>query len=129
MPRGWRQHTIGISSGIVLAVWSADRRWQRVYDPCAYHDRLLLGLSGIMSEAELHQIKCGCIRRAAEGGASELRVPLPAGLAYGRDADCFNPMKKCTPAAPFVRQVSRAAQRQGGDAPFQEANFLVPVRR
>jgi hypothetical protein len=24
-----------------------------VYDPCAYHDRLLLGLSGIMSEAEL----------------------------------------------------------------------------
>src|SRR5258708_20530432 len=30
---------------------------ERVYDPCAYHDRLLLGLSGIMSEAELHQIK------------------------------------------------------------------------
>jgi hypothetical protein len=26
---------------------------ERVYDPCAYHDRLLLGLSGIMSEAEL----------------------------------------------------------------------------
>jgi DNA invertase Pin-like site-specific DNA recombinase len=30
---------------------------ERLYDPCAYHDRLLLGLSGIMSEAELHQIK------------------------------------------------------------------------
>lgn len=30
---------------------------ERVYDPCDYHDRLLLGLSGIMSEAELHQIK------------------------------------------------------------------------
>src|SRR5262249_41042145 len=25
---------------------------ERIYDPCAYHDRLLLGLSGIMSEAE-----------------------------------------------------------------------------
>ena len=30
---------------------------ERLYDPCAYHDRLLLGLSGIMSEAELHQIR------------------------------------------------------------------------
>ena len=30
---------------------------ERLYDPRAYHDRLLLGLSGIMSEAELHQIK------------------------------------------------------------------------
>ena len=30
---------------------------ERLYDPQAYHDRLLLGLSGIMSEAELHQIK------------------------------------------------------------------------
>jgi len=27
-----------------------------LYDPGLYHDRLLLGLSGIMSEAELHQI-------------------------------------------------------------------------
>src|SRR5204863_8915696 len=30
---------------------------ERLYDPGAYHDRLLLGLSGIMSEAELDQIK------------------------------------------------------------------------
>src|ERR1700688_3515619 len=30
---------------------------ERLYDPRAYHDRLLLGLSGIMSEAELHQIR------------------------------------------------------------------------
>jgi DNA invertase Pin-like site-specific DNA recombinase len=30
---------------------------ERLYDPATYHDRLLLGLSGIMSEAELHQIK------------------------------------------------------------------------
>ena len=61
---------------------------ERVYNPCAYHDRLLLGLSGIMSEAELHQIKLrlhqGERQKAARG---ELRVPLPAGLAYGRDPD------------------------------------------
>ena len=30
---------------------------ERLYDPGAYHDRLLLGLSGLMSEAELHQIR------------------------------------------------------------------------
>lgn len=29
---------------------------ERLYDPGLYHDRLLLGLSGVMSEAELHQI-------------------------------------------------------------------------
>jgi DNA invertase Pin-like site-specific DNA recombinase len=56
---------------------------ERLYDPCAYHDRLLLGLSGIMSEAELHQIKVrlhqGERQKAARG---ELRLPLPAGLVH-----------------------------------------------
>ena len=56
---------------------------ERLYDPCAYHDRLLLGLSGIMSEAELHQIRLrlhqGERQKAARG---ELRLPLPAGLAH-----------------------------------------------
>src|SRR5438034_11398627 len=59
---------------------------ERVYDRCAYHDRLLLGLSGIMSEAELHQIKLrlhqGERQKAARG---ELRLPLPAGFTYARD--------------------------------------------
>src|SRR5260221_8406737 len=56
---------------------------ERLYDPRAYHDRLLLGLSGIMSEAELHQIQMrlhqGERQKASRG---ELRLPLPAGLAY-----------------------------------------------
>ncbi|KAA0675929.1 recombinase family protein [Azospirillum brasilense] len=55
---------------------------ERLFDPTAYHDRLLLGLSGIMSEAELHQIKVrlhqGERQKAARG---ELRQPLPGGLA------------------------------------------------
>src|SRR3954447_20544340 len=58
---------------------------ERLYDPGVYHDRVLLGLSGIMSEAELHQIRLrlhqGERQKAARG---ELRVPLPAGLAYDR---------------------------------------------
>ena len=58
---------------------------ERLYDPSAYHDRLLLGLSGIMSEAELHQIRMrlhqGELQKAARG---ELRVPLPGGLIHDR---------------------------------------------
>ena len=54
---------------------------ERLYDPRAYHDRLLLGLSGIMSEAELHNLKlrlhAGGRNKAFRG---ELRQPLPVGL-------------------------------------------------
>src|SRR2546428_6562986 len=55
---------------------------ERLYDPRAYHDRLLLGLSGIMSEAELHNLKL----RLHAGGRNKamraaLRQPLPAGLS------------------------------------------------
>ena len=61
---------------------------ERLYDPGVYHDRLLLGLSGIMSEAELHQIRLrlhqGERQKALRG---ELRLPLPAGLAYGRGGE------------------------------------------
>ncbi len=59
---------------------------ERLYDPGVYHDRLLLGLSGIMSEAELHQIRTrlhqGERQKAARG---ELRMPLPAGLTHSRE--------------------------------------------
>lgn len=54
---------------------------ERVYDPGLYTDRMLLGLSGMMSEAELHQLKrrlqAGAWNKAARG---ELRQPLPVGL-------------------------------------------------
>ena len=66
---------------------------ERLYDPSAYHDRLLLGLSGIMSEAELHQIRIrlhqGELQKAARG---ELRIPLPGGLIYDRSGQiALNP--------------------------------------
>ena len=54
---------------------------ERLYDPCIYGDRMLLGLSGMMSEAELHSLKVrmqdGARNKAARG---ELRVALPVGL-------------------------------------------------
>ena len=54
-----------------------------LYDPANFNDRLLLGLKGTMSEAELHVLRArlqGGIRNKAQRG--ELRVPLPVGLVY-----------------------------------------------
>ena len=91
---------------------------ERLYDPRAYHDRLLLGLSGIMSEAELHQIRMrlhqGERQKAARG---ELRLPLPAGLAYDRGgAIILNPGRRGagTPE-PRLHQVQGAAKRAKRD--------------
>ena len=57
-----------------------------IYDPGAYSDRLVLGLKGTISEAELHLLKgrliAGMRHKAAKG---ELRVALPAGLEYDQD--------------------------------------------
>jgi DNA invertase Pin-like site-specific DNA recombinase len=54
-----------------------------VYDLTEFNDRLLLGLKGTMSEAELHLLAGrlqGAKRAAAERG--ELRTPLPIGYVY-----------------------------------------------
>src|SRR6266568_4775068 len=57
-----------------------------IYDLADINDRLLLGLKGQMSEAELHLLhsRLGGARLAA-AGRGELRLPLPAG--YVHDAD------------------------------------------
>jgi hypothetical protein len=54
-----------------------------VYDPAHFNDRLLLGLKGTMSEAELHVLRArlqGGIRNKARRG--ELVITPPIGLAY-----------------------------------------------
>jgi DNA invertase Pin-like site-specific DNA recombinase len=54
-----------------------------VYDPAHFNDRLLLGLKGTISEAELHVLKArllgGLLNKARRG---ELAVPLPIGFVY-----------------------------------------------
>ena len=45
---------------------------ERVYDPRLYHDRLLLGLAGMMSEAELHHLKMH-LQAGEYSGSPELR--------------------------------------------------------
>ena len=55
-----------------------------VYHPALFNDRLLLGLKGTMSEAELHIIRArldGGIRNKAARG--ELRRGLPVGFIWG----------------------------------------------
>ena len=54
-----------------------------LYDPCSFNDRMLLGLKGTLSEAELHfltaRLRGGQLTKARAG---ELVVPLPVGLVY-----------------------------------------------
>src|SRR5215212_7147731 len=55
-----------------------------VYHPALFNDRLVLGMKGTMSEAELHVLRArleGGVRNKAARG--ELRRGLPAGLVWG----------------------------------------------
>lgn len=56
-----------------------------LYDPAHFNDRLLLGLNGTMSEAELHMLRArlqGGIRNKAQRG--ELFVRPPMGFSTAR---------------------------------------------
>ncbi len=57
-----------------------------IYDPLDFNDRLLLGLKGTISEAELYQIKVRMMRgriNKAKRGELELRLPI----GYERDLE------------------------------------------
>ena len=104
---------------------------ERLYDPAAYHDRLLLGLSGIMSEAELHQIKIrlhqGERQKAARG---ELRLPLPAGLIHTRDGGVtFNPDEEVQERLRLVFAKFRELRSAKAVMRYlRRGNLLLPVR-
>jgi DNA invertase Pin-like site-specific DNA recombinase len=90
-----------------------------VYHPALFNDRLLLGLKGTMSEAELHIIRArldGGIRNKAARG--ELRRGLPVGFVWGeRDGEVlFHPDEAVTGAVRtvFERFAENSAPR---DAP------------
>ncbi len=104
---------------------------ERVYDPALYTDRLLLGLSGMMSEAELHQLKkrlqTGAWNKAARG---ELRKPLPVGLVYLSSGEVIlHPDEEVQARIRMVFEkfrelkVAKAVMRY-----FQGENLLLPSR-
>jgi DNA invertase Pin-like site-specific DNA recombinase len=63
-----------------------------VYDPAHFNDRLLLGLKGTMSEAELHVLRArlrgGILNKARRG---ELRCRLPVGFVYDGERVVLDP--------------------------------------
>lgn len=88
-----------------------------VYHPALFNDRLVLGLKGTMSEAELHILRArleGGIRNKAARG--ELRRGLPVGFVWG-DGDGeirFHPDEAVTSAirAVFTRFAELGSVRQ-----------------
>jgi len=108
-----------------------------VYHPGLFNDRLLLGMKGTMSEAELHILRArldGGIRNKAARG--ELRRGLPVGLVWG-DADgqiLFHPDEAVVGvlAAIFARFAQVGSVRgvwlwlrdQGLKFPMQPAAYL-----
>jgi DNA invertase Pin-like site-specific DNA recombinase len=84
------------------------------YDLADFNDRLLLGLKGTMSEAELHFLAGrlqGAKRAAAERG--ELRFPLPVGYVYDDEgATVIDPDEEVQAAVADLF----AAFRAGGSA-------------
>jgi DNA invertase Pin-like site-specific DNA recombinase len=99
---------------------------ERLYDPRLYHDRLLLGLSGMMSEAELHQLKqrmqAGARHKAERG---ELRQGLPVGLARGPAGEVIlNPDEEVQARIRLVFEKFRDIRSAGGVMRYLRAAHL-----
>src|SRR5215470_13260760 len=102
-----------------------------IYDPANFNDRLLLGLKGTMSEAELHFLKArmrgGMINKARRG---ELEMRPPIGLVYRDDGVLiFDPDSEVQAA---IREVLQTFERTGSAMQtakfFREQGLLFPRR-
>ncbi len=104
---------------------------ERLYDPRLYHDRLLLGLTGMMSEAELHHLKqrmhAGARNKAERG---ELRLALPVGLTRLPTGEVIlNPDEEVQARIHLVFQKFREIRSAGGVMRYLRAARLpLPVR-
>jgi DNA invertase Pin-like site-specific DNA recombinase len=102
-----------------------------LYDPGEFNDRLLLGLKGTMSEAELHFIRArlrgGQLSKARRG---ELKMGLPVGLAYdGADKIVLDPDAGVREAISHLFAVfARTGSARAVVAEFNTAGLRFPVR-
>jgi DNA invertase Pin-like site-specific DNA recombinase len=83
-----------------------------LYDPAHFNDRLLLGLKGTMSEAELHVLR-GRLRGGIENKArrGELKAPLPIGFIYDeQDRVALEPNRQVQDT---IRQFFKTFQEEG----------------
>jgi DNA invertase Pin-like site-specific DNA recombinase len=96
-----------------------------IYDPSHFNDRLLLGLKGTMSEAELHVLRArlrGGVRNKAQRG--ELKMPLPAGLVYdGADRVVRDPDRQVQEA---IRAFFETFRRACVGGPTKARSSSVP---
>ena len=135
--------------GVAFLIGDADG----IYHPGLFNDRLVLGLKGTMSEAELHVLRArleGGIRNKAARG--ELRRGLPVGFIWGEaegevlfhpdeavthtirtvfdrslrqsEADCREPAIDCIDALSVVRG---HAESLDGLPESQECAFLTRI--
>jgi len=103
-----------------------------IYDPAHFNDRLLLGLKGTMSEAELHVIHArlqgGIINKARRG---ELRTPLPIGFVYADDGRVvFDPDDQVQESVrSFFETFRRVGSARGAILTFREQGLRFPRRQ
>ena len=102
-----------------------------LYDPAHFNDRLLLGLKGTMSEAELHVLRArlrgGILNKARRG---ELRGHLPVGFVYTPDGRVA--LEPDTQVQESVRLLFQTFLRTGAAHAtvkyFREQRLLFPTR-
>lgn len=102
-----------------------------VYDPAYFNDRLLLGLKGTMSEAELHVLRArlrgGILNKARRG---ELEIRLPIGFVY--DSECRVRLDPDVRIRESVHQLFRTFRRTGSASAtvkaFRQQKLQFPRR-
>lgn len=102
-----------------------------VYDPASFNDRLLLGLKGTMSEAELHVIKArlrgGILNKVRRG---EYRCVLPTGFVYDAAGEvALDPDAQIRETiAHFFETFSRVGSASQIVKAFRQEGILFPSR-
>jgi len=102
-----------------------------VYDPAHYNDRLLLGLKGTLSEAELHVIKArlqgGILNKARRG---ELESALPVGFIYNPARQpVLDPDKQVQESLRFFFEIfTRVGSAMAAMKVFHQRGLLFPRR-
>ena len=102
-----------------------------VYDPKHFNDRLLLGMKGALSEAELHvlhaRLQGGIVSKARRG---EFRKPLPTGLVYNEQGKVILDPDRQTrqTLTTFFRTFERLGSAMATVHFFQNKKLLFPRR-
>lgn len=102
-----------------------------IYDPSHFNDRLLLGLKGTMSEAELFQMRArllgGLLSKARRGA---LKIPLPVGFVYNhKDEVLFDPDQQVQKSLHlFFETFQRTGSAMATVKAFRSEGLLLPRR-